>query len=262
MPRESGVDSDTDRPFFFIHVMKTAGTSFAFHVRREFADAEIYPSGSIDRSSATDVEPYASIPRLLALPAERRAQVRIYTGHFPYMVCRQLGTDLNTLTLLRDPVARTVSVLKHFKRLNEKYRRSTLREIYEDEYLFRHFIENHQTKVFSLTPEDSPRAILRPITIDDDRMALAKENLASVDVVGLAERYGEFIEDLRVRFGWWKDGLDLEARGTSAPRRGSPVRSCSPASPRTTRTTSSSTSTPRASCRTSAPEPAPPAPGA
>ena len=40
----------------------------------------------------------------------------------------------------------------------------------------------------------------------------AKANLAKVDVLGLNEGYGDFVADLRRRFGWWPSGLNSPAR--------------------------------------------------
>ena len=225
--------------FLFVHVMKTGGTSLVFHLLREFPADEVYPSAALDRRHPTDAEPYGSIADLVAVTPERKAAIRMYAGHFPFMVRDLIGGDLTTLTLLRDPVDRTVSVLKQFKRLYERFSDLPLEEIYEDAFVFRHFIENHQTKVFSVTPEDRPQTIASrvtyqeihdylttapagsdaarvaagaTITIDGDRLERARSNLARVDVVGLNDRFDEFVEALRTRFGWWPAGLAGDAR--------------------------------------------------
>ena len=206
-------DADTAaRRFFFLHIMKTAGTSFAVQLRVQFPGAAMYPTRGVDWTDPSDVEPYQSIPQLLALPPERRAEIRAYTGHFPYFVRDLIDPSLTTITLLREPVERTVSVLKHFKRLDRRLHALTLEEIYDDDQTFRYFVANHQAKVFCLTPEDGARTILRPIVVDDDRFRLATRNLAEVEVVGRMERYGEFLEELRSRFGWWPQGTVAEAR--------------------------------------------------
>jgi hypothetical protein len=217
--------TDSEQPrFFFIHLMKTGGTSFVFQMLRNFEPDEAYPS-AIDRNSPTDVTPYASIPKLLALSPERRARIRVYAGHLPYVASDLLGIDLVRLTLLRDPVDRSVSMLKHLKRLNERHASHTLDEIYDDDQAFRAFIENYQTKVFALTAEERAAAIAgltdappapdnraRTASIDPQRFEHAKANLAKVDVIGLNERYGDFMEELRARFGWWPEGLNRHAR--------------------------------------------------
>jgi hypothetical protein len=216
----------SSRQFFFIHVMKTAGTTFVNHLEQQFAVDAIYPSIKLDGRFPTDVEPKISIPFLLALPAERHRSIQVYAGHFPYMVCDLLNRDLITCTILRDPVERTISVLKQFKRLEERYRSKPLEAIYEDPYIYRHFVHNHQTKVFSLTAEDHPRGVARPISIDAERLELAKANLARVDVVGLTERYDDFIVELKRRFGWWHGGgpaLDRRRLVSSEPWTATPT---------------------------------------
>src|SRR5262249_24908647 len=128
--------------------MKTGGTSFVFHLLRQFPRDAVYPTAGLDRSSPTDVEPYLSLDDLVAVTPARRADIQIYAGHFPFMARDLIGGELTTLTLLRDPVARTVSHLKHFKRLHDRFHDLPLEEIYEDPFVFRHFVDNHQTKVF------------------------------------------------------------------------------------------------------------------
>ena len=46
---------------------------------------------------------------LLSLSEERRRTIRVYLGHFPYVACELLGLDLTKLSLVREPVNRTVA---------------------------------------------------------------------------------------------------------------------------------------------------------
>ncbi len=48
--------------------------------------------------------------------------------------------------------------------------------------------------------------------IDAARLDQAKANLAKVDVVGLNESYGDFLEVLHNQFGWWPNGVKEQAR--------------------------------------------------
>jgi hypothetical protein len=224
------------RRFFFVHVMKTGGTSLVLHMLANFAPEEVYPSEKLDRRRPDDPEPYASIADLRALGPGRRASIRLYTGHMPFMMRELIGPDVVTLSLLREPVARTVSVLKHFKRLFPVYSAQSLDEVYDDPFVFHHFVENHQTRMFALTSDDAPRAFASNISyreiraalddpatrragaeravvaIDDARLELAMRNLARVDVLGVSDDYPAFAERLHARYGWWPDGLNFAAR--------------------------------------------------
>ncbi len=160
-----------------------------------------------------------------------------------------LDPDLVTLTLLRDPVDRTISLLKHFKRLSKHFAPMPLEEIYEDPFVFAQFVENHQTRMFAVTENDNldafgsandywgtaallgfdpgrsednqepgvvdlDRAIAaaKELSIDEQRFETAKQHLEMVDVVGLNEHYDAFIDELRRRFGWWPSGLNTAGR--------------------------------------------------
>ena len=194
--------SRTSSCFLFIHVMKTAGTTFAWDIRRQWSASEIYPSREVEPIGP---DPYQHMSHVAALSPERRATIRVFTGHFPFMLRDLLGTNVVTMTLLRDPITRTISALKHFKRL-DRYRDLSLESIYDDRQIFRPWIENHQTKVFALRPDDNKDSIGCGLTIDDARFDHALQNLSQVDVLGLTESYSDFFDEIRSRFGWWRGG--------------------------------------------------------
>jgi hypothetical protein len=203
---------DDTRRYFFIHVMKTAGTTFVRQLQTHFPAEAVYPSPTIDWVGEHDYDAYVNIPRLLAVPPARRAEIQVYTGHFPYYVCDAIDPDLTTLTVLREPIARTISVLKHFKRVEERFRERTLQEVYDDRQIFRFFVENHQTKVFSLAASDNEQAINCGLTLDDARFERAKENLARIDLLGVTEAYDDFALAVQRELAWWPGGVDLDVR--------------------------------------------------
>jgi hypothetical protein len=187
--------------FFFIHVMKTGGTTFQQHLRKNFTPPEVYPNKRLDQA-ADSFLPYRDIAFLLGLAPARRKQIHAYFGHFPFFVTQLLGEDLVTMTLLRNPVERTISYLNHCKLYHAQHKDLTLEQIYDDPEYRPMFIANHQTKVFSLTADDKPESIMEIIDIDDDRLRIACENLEKIDVLGLHEHYGEFLQEMRDRYGW------------------------------------------------------------
>jgi hypothetical protein len=148
-----------------------------------------------------------------------------------------MGPEVVTLTLLRDPVERVVSVLKHFKRLWPSYCDLSLDAIYDDELVFRHYVEHYQTRMFALTAADGTRsfasavdfavihdaladpaqrpAALAPdavVPVDAAALARARQNLASVDVLGVNERFDAFVASMRERYGWWPSGETYDPR--------------------------------------------------
>ena len=188
------------RPFFYMHVMKTGGTTFLDHIRENFAPEQIYPEPR--QPDARWVSTYMMLDCLRELPPERRQAFRIYTGHFPLMARELITPTPITLTLLRDPVDRTISVLKQCRRDWERHRDQPLEAIYEDPWTYPILIRNHQAKLFAMTRADEPESLWDVVEVDPHRLAIAKENLDRVDVLGLTERFDEFLGTLRERFGW------------------------------------------------------------
>jgi hypothetical protein len=188
-----------DRRFFFIHVMKTAGGTLRRQILANFERADVYPVRSLDpdmRAANYD------LGYLTSLRPERRAQIRVFTGHFPFVAVELLGMELTTLTILRHPVERTLSYVRHCQAYHERHRGLSLEEIYEDPFFFPSFIKDHQAKLFALTPEDRPQSYMDVLEVDRGRLDLAKANLEKVDVIGTQERFEEMLAELRLRFGW------------------------------------------------------------
>lgn len=198
LPESPGHDDGAR--YFFVHVMKTSGSTFRQHLLRNFAPGEVYPDPAIDEDGS--IRAYTSCEYLLGLPAARHRHIRAYSGHFPWVVTDLLGGDMVTMTMLREPVARTISFLKDCQRNNPQHLGRGLQEIYEDAVMFGGYVWNHQSKLFALAPDDVPLGYASIIEVDDRRLATAKENLERVDVVGLAEHHDEFLDEVRARCGW------------------------------------------------------------
>lgn len=84
---------------FFVHVMKTGGTTFLRQLKRVFAPNEVYPflQGEERRLQ------YTMLDELRKLGPEQRASLRMYCGHFPFLATSIVEPDF-TMAILRDPV--------------------------------------------------------------------------------------------------------------------------------------------------------------
>jgi hypothetical protein len=193
--------ADGQPRFFFVHVMRTGGTTLEQQLRRTFPRAEVYPDPDLDFPDG-DIMYHLEVSYLLGLPAERRRRIRLFYGHFPFVVTEMLGADFVTITLLRDPVERTMSLLRVLREQREAWRDLTLDQLYDDHNMFPRLIHNHQTKLFSITAADRPQSYRDEISVDGARLELAQQNLERVDLIGLTEQYGEFVATARARFGW------------------------------------------------------------
>jgi hypothetical protein len=184
--------------FFFVHIQKAAGTSLVFRLRRQFGRAAIYPP----ESDKGDVAAVISVDHLLERWQEQRDRTRVVTGHFPLCTVDLLGDSFTTLTVLRDPVERTLSYLRHHRQLTPDDSERSLEAIYADPFRFHGLVHNHMVKMFSLTSAEMTDGMLTRVEFTPDRLQRAKENLTRVDVVGLQGSFEEFCEVLTGRFGW------------------------------------------------------------
>jgi len=194
-----------------VHVLKTAGTDLFTRLGGDpdltvdhdfdFSPSEIYPNAT--DGDVITVAPQLSIEQLLARWAVRRDEIRIVMGHFPLCTVDLLDAPFTTLTVLREPVARTLSFLRHHRKTIPADRTTSYDEIYEDDFRFRSLIQNHMVKMFSLSVDEMGMGgALTHVDFDRDRLERAKARLSTVDVVGTQEHFEVFAHDLEAQFGW------------------------------------------------------------
>lgn len=208
--REEEGPHDEPQRFFFVHVLKTGGTDLftrlggdpSIPVEHEyhFAPEAIYPNDS--DGNVFTVAPQLSVEQLLERWPVRRDEIRIVMGHFPLCTVELLDAPFVTLTVLREPVERTLSFLRHHRKMTPADRDKSFEEIYEDPFRFEALIHNHMVKMFSLTTDEMTGGMLTTVDYDRDRLEQAKRNLETVDVVGIQESFEAFCDELHLRFGW------------------------------------------------------------
>jgi len=192
------VPVDPDTQFFFLHVMKTGGTTFRGHIDNNFDPDVVFPQPGVDEHLFAAK---ANIEYLQALPSERMAGLRMLSAHVPIGLTDRLGMEFTYLTLLRDPVDRTLSWLRQRQRNHQPD--ESLTEIYDQKTILRaNYVDNHQVKQFAITADDGAVNHLHPVEMDESRLAIAKANLDRVDVVGFQDRFDDFLAELADRFGW------------------------------------------------------------
>jgi hypothetical protein len=198
---------------FFVHVMKTGGTTFRRRLVHEFGPEAVFPYSQLD---PPELQPNYQLDRLTSLPPERLARIKAFSGHFPYFATKLVPRPSLVVTLLRDPVDRTISYLKQHHRDRGLGPERSLESIYDIDMHRQMHMLNYQVRVFASTAEEGVRSVMHPLDIDQHRMELAKEHLEQVDIVGITEQYDEFLSRVVQRLGW-DAGVQISSQRVSEP---------------------------------------------
>lgn len=200
--------SDRDQ-LYFLHIQKTAGTTLYFTIDEKFAPEAICPARfwrqllQIAKQSPAQFENY-----------------RFFRGHFGYSIQQFVRQKLVHITVLRDPIERTVSHYEHIRREpKDRLHKLVAAQNMSFEDFITHpetgaAIANLQTRSIAFdwglteiraSKKFPSRGILGtpPDLPDDELLAIAKQRLDDFAFVGLAERFQDSLLLLSYIFGWY-----------------------------------------------------------
>ena len=203
-----------DDILYFLHLPKTAGTTLYFTIDSYFDLDSIFPYRFWNKY-------LKNAPKLKKNILKSNSKFRLFRGHFGYGLTRTLPKNPIFVTVLRDPVQRTISDYHHRIRGNEpKYsKKLPIAEFFKDSEQTKTF-ENTQTyhiglnpDILSITKSYKPRQIRKfrfreelPYWADEyskkEILSTAKKRLSSFEFVGIAERLEESMFLLYYTFGW------------------------------------------------------------
>lgn len=212
-----GAATDGTR-FFVAHMQKTAGTTLRDRLRATFAEDEIYPNASDGNDARISV---ISVRHLQERWRARGDGIRLLTGHFPVRTVELLDppAPFVTVTVLRDPIDRTLSFLRHqaARRQRGATEDTPLVELYDDPFRREAMLQNHMTRMLSLAPEEMGPGdgVLASVPYTAERLSMAKDALAALDLFGLQHRLEEFCDELGARYGL-DTGTPLRSNTTEA----------------------------------------------
>jgi hypothetical protein len=178
--------------WLFVHVMKTAGTSFRLMLEEQF-DQEIYPTR--DELKQLRNGWYLLADELLARIRDGRIDLehrRIICGHYAVNLRDHLPGHWRTVVFLREPVARSLSMIAHGRRHGNLYERRLAPASHwlKKQGFLANQIENYQTKVLAMQGTGN---VNRAGKVDREMFARARRNLDSIDLVGLTEQFPESV---------------------------------------------------------------------
>jgi hypothetical protein len=226
------------RPLVVVHLMKTGGFSLLLQVLENVERHAVWGSPGPGADDGAGLEQYTSVEMVQALDAEVRTSIEVIMGHFPFAVVEAADLGHATIaTVVREPVARVLSHLGQCMATHPEQRGLPIEQVYEDEFLRPRLLRNHQTKMLGMTaaqatvppartfgpphPDlvaslhaegyfETTRYVLEvlstplvwEVAVDERTLARARRNLERVDLLGVHDRYDEFLARLGRHMGW------------------------------------------------------------
>jgi hypothetical protein len=184
--------------FFFVHLQKTAGTTLFRRLRNHFGPDAVYPTPEHQRHPDAILD----VDHLRDAFEREGDRLRVVTGHFPLCTTELLGVPFTTMTVLREPLDRTLSFLRHQKKLDPTVADLPMDEVYGRPQLLHGLIHNHMVKMLGLTADRMTHGASTLVDFDEGFLERAEANLAGIDVVGLQASFDDFCDELVERFGW------------------------------------------------------------
>jgi hypothetical protein len=174
-----------------VHIPKTAGTSLRRMLQEEYGPRLVYPGDPHLKRLPNGI--YASGPDLLrdfrSLPPHN-----VLVGHVTASLADFLPATYRTVTFLRDPVQRTLSLLNHLSRTTGL----PLSNFLDDDLCMATRVSDFQTRVLGAEGVADPWQV-EPA--DDRMLARAIERLDTMDFIGLTERFEDSCRIFDERFG-------------------------------------------------------------
>lgn len=173
----------------FLHIPKTAGSTLHSIISRQLPKDEQLLCHNRDL--------------ITELSSEQLNKIRVLRGHFPFGYHENIPEkSYEYFTVLRDPIDRVISLYKHILRTptHPFYERCI-----KQNYSLREAIESKEWIPFnnSMVRMISANAKLPFDSIDENHLQQAIQNIDQYfPIVGLQDRFDEFILELGDRYGW------------------------------------------------------------
>ncbi len=173
--------------YFFMHIPKTAGTSFRYMLYDQIEQAAIFPS-------VLDIKinggRYPQLKQFKQRPMREQLTTQLIAGHYAYSA-NTLLPNSRCLVFLRNANSRAISNIFHLQKHAHEFQGKPFEQIFEEAP--RH-LDNLQVRYLSNTTANAQ------ITKAD--LDKAKANLEKCYFIGITEQFAESIEALEKITPW------------------------------------------------------------
>jgi hypothetical protein len=171
--------------YFFLHIPKTAGTSFRQMLQYQFKESEVF----VNEKKIIELGGYPDFAVLKEKYIGELSDIKLLVGHFPFITHTLIGDNVKILAFFRDPVQRVISFLNFYKATDERYKNSSMEFIFEEE------INQTSNMQVSLLSEGFFEPGL-------SRLDIAIENMKKMDFIGLSEDFKNSVLLSENIFNW------------------------------------------------------------
>jgi hypothetical protein len=174
------------RPLFLVHSPRTGGTALREMLTDEFGEDRV--TRSHQNVAVEKKDSYKNFEFLLGEKGVQAASKNaVLVGHFPAQVKDELGFEHFSAIFMRDPIARSISML----RKESKDQGLSIEELISDSYFMDEYIKDAQCRI--LIAPASLEAGSGIFNVNESMLEWAKSKLREFDFIGLYENYEESI---------------------------------------------------------------------
>jgi hypothetical protein len=193
---------EEEEQFMFVHIQKTAGTSFRNMLFQLFDEEDIYANKAVMQAIGGGYPYYSNY---LAHARKAKRKPKVWVGHVPFITGQYLSSKMKYLCFLRDPLARAISHLIYSFHRQPAAEKLPLENFYEK--IKQGELWNLQTRFFADENINKRFYFGGKIPMNEEGLEIAKKHLSSCAFVGIVEAYEASIRLLEQRFNWRFDAI-------------------------------------------------------
>ncbi len=182
------------QPLRFLHIPKTAGTTFTDILNQQYCDGVKFQLTGDIRSD---------INRFEQLSEQQQKAIVLYTGHAPIRTGVRTIDDIDVVTFLRDPVSRVKSFCQHVSEGKSPY---LLKKFPPESFDLQKFLN---ARIFELNNLQTKMLVNQGASAvdfnmsNDEALQLATDHLFNtVKAFGLVEYFDESLIVFKQKFAW------------------------------------------------------------